>query len=82
MSAIGRDTAEYGMKRGFVMRDDEDIISDEYSDDSNHGERLSEKKSKKTLSIKLILLAIISAFGYSTLGTTFATDVQLGSGRV
>jgi Concanavalin A-like lectin/glucanases superfamily len=82
MSAIGRDTAEYGMKRGFVMRDDEDIISDEYSDDSNHGERLSEKKSKKTLSIKLILLATISAFGYSTLGTTFATDVQLGSGRV
>ena len=63
------------------MNHDDDFAPDYYSDDDGYVDA-SGKKSKRTLSLKLILLAVISAVGYSTLGTTFATNVQLGSGRV
>ncbi len=58
----------------------DDPASDYYHDD-NHVEQ-SPVKSKSNLTLKLILLAIASFIGYSTLGTTFAANVQLGSGAV
>lgn len=63
-----------------TTHNDSDLYS--YHDDVENKEDEHKGKSKKTLSFKLTLLAIISAVGYATLGTTFATDVQLGSGRV
>jgi len=58
----------------------DDPASDQYHDDNHVGEAPIKSKSKLTL--KLILLAIASFIGYSTLGTTFAANVQLGSGVV
>jgi len=58
----------------------DDPASDYYHDDNHVGEAPIKSKSKLTL--KLILLAIASFIGYSTLGTTFAANVQLGSGVV
>lgn len=64
------------------MRNDEGFRPVYYSDDPVYEEASRPQKSKKTLSFKLILLAVISAVGYSTLGSTFAANVQLGTGRV
>lgn len=58
----------------------DDPASDYYHDDA-HGEE-SPIKSKSKLTFKLVLLAIAGFIGYSTLGTTFAANVQLGSGVV
>jgi hypothetical protein len=53
---------------------------DSYYDGYN--EVNASRKSKSKLTFKLALLAIASFIGYSTLGTTFATNVQLGSSVV
>ena len=58
----------------------DDPDSDYYHDDSHEVQAPIKRKSKLTL--KLVLLAIASFIGYSTLGTTFAANVQLGSGVV
>jgi hypothetical protein len=61
------------------MRDD-DSLPEYYSDDV-YGES-RQPKSRKVLSLKLALLTLISAVGYSLVGNTFAANVQLGSGRL
>jgi hypothetical protein len=53
---------------------------DSYYD--GHNESDANRKSKSKLTFKLVLLAIASFIGYSTLGTTFAANVQLSSGVV
>jgi hypothetical protein len=58
----------------------DDPASDYYHDDSFEQE--APIKSKSKLTFKLVLLAIASFIGYTTLGTTFAANVQLGSGVV
>jgi len=58
----------------------DDPASDCYHDDSHEDQAPIKSKSKLTL--KLVLLALASFIGYSTLGTTFAANVQLGSGVV
>lgn len=58
----------------------EDADAYSYYDDIEIDE--APRKSKSKLTFKLLLLAIASFIGYSTLGTTFASNVQLGSGVV
>ena len=58
----------------------DDPASDFYHDDNQEPEVPIKSKSKLTL--KLVLLAFASFIGYSTLGTTFAANVQLSSGVV
>lgn len=58
----------------------DDPASNYYHDDES--EEVAAQKSKSKLTFKLVLLAIASFIGYSTLGTTFAANVQLGSGVV
>jgi hypothetical protein len=62
-----------------MARGDE-LLPDDYYYDDLHESRPHKSKSK--LKIKLVLLSIAAIFGYSTVGSTFATNVQLGSGRV
>lgn len=64
------------------MKNDDGFRHVEYSNDPDYDEVPRQQKRKKSFSLKLILLAAVSVVGYSTLGTTFATDIQLGSGRV
>jgi hypothetical protein len=61
------------------MSRDDAAFSEEYWDDVQEP---TPRKSIGKLKIKLILLSILAIFGYSTVGSTFATNVQLGSGRV
>jgi hypothetical protein len=58
----------------------DDPSLDYYHDDSHVDE--APLKSKSKLTLKLVLLAFASLVGYTTLGTTFAANVQLGSGVV
>ena len=58
----------------------DDPSLDYYHDDSHVDDAPIKSKSKLTL--KLALLAFASLVGYTTLGTTFAANVQLGSGVV
>lgn len=64
------------------MRHDDGFRPVHYSDDPVYQDAPRPQKSKKSLSFKLVLLAVASAVGYSTLGSTFAANVQLGTGRV
>jgi hypothetical protein len=57
-------------------------LPDDYYYDDLYIDQLPHGKSKKVLSLKLALLTFIAALGYSTLGSTFASNVQLGTGRV
>ena len=62
------------------MAKDDELLPDEfYHDDIQETPR---HKQIGKLKIKLALLSAAAVFGYSTLGTTFATNIQLGSGRV
>ncbi len=58
----------------------DDSVLNTYHDDGHADE--TSKKSKSKLTLKLVLLAVASFIGYSMLGTTFAANVQLGSGVV
>jgi Concanavalin A-like lectin/glucanases superfamily len=62
------------------MSNHDDPASDFYHDDLQAQD--SPRKNKSKLTFKLVLLAIAGFIGYSTLGTTFAANVQLGSGAV
>jgi hypothetical protein len=62
-----------------MARHDDASVEDYYHDDVL--EKAPQLKSRM-LKIKLALLAIVAIFGYSTVGSTFATNIQLGSGRV
>ena len=64
------------------MRNDDGFRPVYYSDNPVYQDIPRPQKTKKSLSFKLVLLAVASAVGYSTLGSTFAADVQLGTGRV
>ena len=58
----------------------DDSFSDEYYHDDI--QESSPRKSKGILKLKLALLSVVTVFGYTTLGSTFASNIQLGSGRV
>jgi hypothetical protein len=62
------------------MAKDDELLSDEYYFDDVQEHR--PRKPIKKLKIKLALLSVAAIFGYSTVGSTFATNVQLSSGRV
>ena len=62
------------------MAKDDELLPDEYYYDDIQESR--PRKPIKKLKIKLALLSVAAVFGYSTVGSTFATNVQLSSGRV
>jgi hypothetical protein len=59
----------------------DDFTPDDYYWD-DVPEVIPAKKSWKKLNIKLVALTATAIFGYTTLGSTFATNITLSSGRV
>ena len=55
----------------------DDYYADDLVDEPSVG--LLKRLSLKT---KLVSLALVSILGYSMLGTTFASNIQIGTGRV
>ena len=62
------------------MAENDELLPDEYYYDDIQESR--PRKPIKKLKVKLALLSVAAVFGYSTVGSTFATNVQLSSGRV
>ena len=63
------------------MANHDDFTPDDYYWD-DVPEVIPVKKSWKKLNIKLVALTATAIFGYTTLGSTFATNITLSSGRV
>ena len=63
------------------MANHDDFTPDDYYWD-DVSEVIPAKKSWKKLNIKLVALTATAIFGYTTLGSTFATNITLSSGRV
>jgi len=62
--------------------DHDDFYDDLYNDDPSFQEDDPGILKRIPLKIKLASLALISVLGYSMLGSTFASNLQLGTGRV
>jgi len=62
--------------------DHDDFYDDLYNDDPSFQEDDLGILQRIPLKIKLASLALISVLGYSMLGSTFASNLQLGTGRV
>jgi hypothetical protein len=62
-----------------MARHDDASVEEYYHDDILD---VAPRNKSRMLKIKLAFLTAVAIFGYSTVGSTFATNVQLGSGRV